>query len=73
MADIKVGDKIRVKDRENWPTPPGFRLAGSEGPVSQVIEDGFVAFRLEKTNSDEQLGVDPGMTVVLRLEQVEKI
>lgn len=74
MTDIKVGDRVRVKDRPEWPSPPGFRLANSEGLVSQVNDkDGFVAFRLEKTEADKQLGLDLGMTVFLRLEHIEKI
>lgn len=73
MAEIKVGDRVRVKDRREWPSPPGFRLANSEGRVSEVMDGGFIGFRLEKTEADKQLGLDVGMTVVLRLEHVEKL
>ena len=70
MADIKRGDKIRVKDRKDWPSPPGYKLANSEGDVTQVMEkEGFVVMHLRKTNSD----IDLGSTLMFRLDQVEKI
>lgn len=70
MAQIKVGDMIRIKGRSDWPSPPGYRLANSEGRVTSVIEEeGFVTIHLEKTDS----GIAKGTTLVLRLENVEKV
>jgi hypothetical protein len=70
MAEIKVGDLIRIKDRSDWPSPPGYRLADSEGKVTSVSEEeGFVTIHLEKTDS----GIAKGTTLVLRLEKIEKV
>ena len=33
MADIKAGDRVRIKDRKDWPTPPGYAFANAEGTV----------------------------------------
>jgi hypothetical protein len=70
MADIKVGDRVRVKDRSDWPSPPGYRLANLEGRVNQIREEaGFVMLRVEKTTIDI---LEPGTSMVFRLEAVEK-
>jgi len=70
MKEIQVGDRIEIKDRKDWPNPPGYLLANSEGEVTSVgKEDGFVTIHLKKTNSAIPLET----TLVLRLENVEKI
>ena len=38
MAEINVGDRVRIKNRPDWLTPPGYRLAGSEGIVMKIWE-----------------------------------
>ena len=38
MVKIKVGDKVKVKDRKDWVAPPGYRLADSEGTVVKIAE-----------------------------------
>jgi len=70
MAEIKVGDNIRIKDRSDWPSPPGYPLGNSEAEVTSVNEEeGFVKAYIQKTNS----GIPKGTTLGLRLENVEKI
>ena len=77
MADIKVGDKVRVKDRKDWPSPPGYRLAKSEGTVvkwvefEKVMEDfqNYVHVNVEKSGAEEFIGLN----VVFRAENLEKI
>jgi hypothetical protein len=70
MNQIKVGDRILIKERTDWPSPPGYQLAKSTGNVTSVSkEEGFVTIHLEKSNS----GIAEGTTLVLRLENVEKI
>ena len=78
MAKIKVGDKVRIKERPDWPSPPGYKLANSEGRVTQVGEsDGlvegigkeFVIVQLEKTGAD----FDIGTHLTFQSEAVEKI
>jgi hypothetical protein len=77
MAKVKAGDKVRVKDRRGWPTPPGYRLAKSEGTVVQWVEtpkvmDNFQNYahvQIEKSKAEEYIG----LTVVFRTENLEKI
>lgn len=77
MAAIKVGDKVRVKARSDWPSLPGYRLAGSEGTVvkwvefDKVMEDfqDYVHVRVEKSGAEEFIGLN----VVFRAENLEKI
>lgn len=33
MAKFNIGDKVRIKNQPEWPTPPGYRFAGAEGTV----------------------------------------
>jgi hypothetical protein len=69
MSEVKVGDIVRIKNRSDWPSPPGYKLADSEGKVTSVnAEEGFVTIHLGKTDS----GIAKGTTLVLRLENVEK-
>lgn len=74
MSKIKAGDMVKVKDRPDWPSPPGYKLTNSEGEVASVNEEqGFVAIRLLKTDTDipKELPIDA--TLTLRLENVEKV
>ena len=71
MAEIRVGDRVRVQDRPEWPSPPGYRLANLEGQVNQVREEaGFVMLRVEKTTVDV---LEPGTSMVFRIEAVERV
>ena len=75
-ADIKIGDKVRIKDRNDWPFASGNRLMGSEGVViklwesQDVMEDfqEYLNVQIEKTNAD----VDPGTALMFRVENLEK-
>ena len=70
MCKIKIGDKVRIKDRPDWPSPPGYRLANSEGNVTLVKEqEGFVTIRLVKTSS--KIPIDSLLD--FRLENIEKL
>lgn len=70
MSKIKTGDIVRIKDRPDWPSPPGYRLVNSEGAVTSVeSEEGFVTIRLVKSSTN--LPKDTILT--LRLENVEKV
>ena len=71
MAEIKVGDIVIVKDRPDWPSPPGYRMANTEGEVYQVKEETrFVMFRVKRSNIDV---LEPGTTMVFPEEALEKI
>jgi hypothetical protein len=77
MMSIKIGDKVRIKDRKGWPTPPGFKLANSEGTVVKMqnwIENvaefpEYHKVRIDKTNSDVKIGTE----MIFREENLEKI
>ena len=77
MAHLKVGDRVRVKDRTDWPSVPGYRMANSEGTVVKWIEwqelmtefQDYVHIQLEKTEVKEYIG----SIVIFRVENLEKI
>ena len=74
MSTIKAGDTVRIKERPDWPSPPGYKLANSQGEVASVNkEQGFVAIRLVKTNSNILKEQPKDFTLTLRLENVEKV
>jgi hypothetical protein len=61
---------VRIKDRANWPSPPGYQLVNSEGSVTSVKEEeGFVNIRLVKTGT----AIPKDTILTLRLENVERI
>jgi hypothetical protein len=68
MSNVKVGDKVRIKDRPDWPSPPGYQLANSEGDVISVMEEeGFVTIRMVKTSTS----ILKDTSLTLRLENIE--
>ena len=77
MAEIKVGDKVRFKDRKDWPSPPGYALAKSEGTVvkwvayDEVQEEfrNYTHVKIEKSDTKDYIGI----TVFVRVENLEKI
>jgi hypothetical protein len=70
MSKFKIGDEVRIKDRSDWPSPPGYRLANSEGAITSIkAEEGFVTIRLLKTNTN----IPKDTILTLRLENVEKV
>jgi hypothetical protein len=69
MSVIKTGDMVRIKDRSDWPSPPGYQLANSEGNVISVREeDGLVIVRLVKTGVD----ILKDTALAFRLDAIEK-
>ena len=64
MAEFKIGDKVRIKDRTDWPSPPGYRLANAEGVVAkwndleEVMADfqDFIYVRLDKDKDKANIG-----------------
>ena len=79
MAEIKAGDRVRVQNRTDWPTPPGYILANAEGTVTRWLEwpepmekyQDFIYVRLEKTEPAAKEYV--GLTWFFREENLEKI
>ncbi len=49
MSELKVGDRVKVKDRPDW--PGGYKIANWEGGIVEVKEDpaGYVIMKADKT------------------------
>ena len=49
MSELKVGDKVKVKDRPGW--PGGYKIANWEGVIVEVKEDpaDYVIMKADKT------------------------
>jgi len=79
MAKIKVGDKVRIKKRTDWPSPPGYRLANAEGTAvkwvesEDVMEDfqDYVYIQLEKAEGEGKVYI--GNKMFFRAEDLERI
>lgn len=71
MADIKVGDRIKIKGRPDWPMPTGYKLANAEGRVAEVVEEpeGYVTVLLD----EELTGIDTCIPLAFRIDSVEEI
>ena len=67
MSKIIVGDMVRIKDRSEWPSPPGYRLANLEGKAISIREqEGFVTIQLVKNST----GIPKDNILTLKLENV---
>ena len=79
MAKIKVGDRVKIKDRTQWPSPPGYRFAKAEGTVvkwveyDETMEDfhDFVYVHIEKAQGEGKVYI--GNNMFFLAENVEKI
>jgi hypothetical protein len=49
MSQLKVGDRVKVKDRPGWPA--GYKIANWEGEIVEVKADpaGYVIMKADKT------------------------
>ena len=80
MAEFKVGDKVRIKDRKDWPTPPGFIFANAEGAVVNWTEkeefwkgyEEFVYVQIEKAEGAAAVYITSNPKF-FRVEELEKI
>ena len=79
MAKFNIGDKVRIKERTGWPTPPGYRLAKAEGTVVQWIDypevmddfNEYVFVHIEKAYGEGEVYIDN--KIFFRAENLEKI
>ena len=70
MSKIKAGDMVRIKDRPEWPSPPGYGLAGLEGKVISIREpEEFITIQLVKNSP----GIPKDNILTLKLENVNKV
>ena len=49
MTKFKVGDRVKVLDRKDW--PGGYKIANWEGKITEVKDDpsGYVVMKADKT------------------------
>ena len=49
MSELKVGDRVKVRDRPGW--PGGYKIANWEGEIVEVKEDpkDYVIMKADKT------------------------
>lgn len=79
MMAINTGDRVRVKDRADWPSPPGYRLANAEGTVVKYLVDeevlekfqNYIFVKLEKVEGEGSVYI--GNKMYFKLENLEKI
>jgi hypothetical protein len=71
MADIKRGDRVKIKERPDWWLPSPFKLANATGTVDDVImePEGYVTVALDTDIS----GIDKRIPLGFRVGDVEKI
>jgi len=50
MAEFKVGDRVKVLDKPNWPDG-GYKIGNWEGTIIQIVADpaGYVTIKADKT------------------------
>jgi len=66
MAKFKIGDKVKLIERDNFPTPPGYILANAEGVVEQWVDwdavmsefEEYVYVKIEKAEGAGKAYVD---------------
>ena len=76
---IKIGDRVRIKERKDWPTPPGYRLADAEGVTVKWVEweesmkefPEYVFVKIDKAKAKAKEYI--GSSLFFRIENLEKI
>ena len=69
MDNYQAGDRVRIKDRPDWPMPKGYKLANQEGRVFHVFEEGYVTVLLDENAA----GIDARIPLGFRADAIEKI
>ena len=68
MLDLKVGDKVKVKDRMDWPGK--YALADTIGTIIELQKSsGYAVIHVDETKANVMVGT----TLVFRSDAVEKI
>jgi len=79
ISSFNIGDSVRIKDRSDWPSPPGYVLANAEGKVTRWTEydevmNGFsqyVCVQIEKAQAKGEIYI--GNKFFFRIKMLEKI
>jgi hypothetical protein len=69
MAEFNVGDKVRIKNKADWPTKPGFVFKNAEGMVihsdfdelMEEFQSNMVFVQLDKTEENAKQYKDIGL------------
>jgi|WetSurMetagenome_2_1015567.scaffolds.fasta_scaffold865534_1 hypothetical protein len=74
MEKFKVGDKVRIKARPDWPLASGYKLTGQTGKIFQIMtepegSEGYCYVSLDK----DATGIDARLPIGFRLTSLEKI
>ena len=80
MADINVGDRVRIKDKKDWVSPPGFIFANAEGTVVKWTDmdeqwkgyEEFIYVQIEKAEGAAEVYVKSNPKIFM-IEDIEKI
>ena len=72
MDILKAGDRVRIKERPDWPMPGGYKLTNQEGTVYDTVDEpeGYVLILMD---NDDVTGIDARVPLGFRIEAVEKI
>jgi hypothetical protein len=70
MADLKTGERVRIKDRTDWYLPSGYKLRGAEGLVFEIVEElpGYVMVLLDEAVT----GIDKSIPLPFSIDSIEK-
>ncbi len=71
MNNIKAGDRVRIKERPDWPMPTGYKLAGAAGTIFEINDEvkGYAWVLLD----EEITGIDIKVPLGFRLDSLTKI
>ncbi|WP_322041022.1 FAS1-like dehydratase domain-containing protein [Burkholderia diffusa] len=69
-VDVKAGDRVRLKDRDDWPMPGGYRLARRTGTVTEVVDypKGYALIEMDEAVT----GIDTRVPLGFRLDAIEQ-
>ena len=79
MADINVGDRVRIKERKDWPSPPGYIMANAEGTVvkwaeyEEITNDFQDYFHIKLDKAEGAAKIYVGHTFPFQVENLEKM
>jgi hypothetical protein len=70
-SDFKVGDRVRVSHRADWPMPGGYQLANQLGTVADKIDfpQGYVLIRMDEACT----GIDTRVPLGFRTDSIERM
>lgn len=69
METINLGDKVKIKDRSDWPANPKYRFAGAQGQIVRLYDESFAEIRM-LMHVD---GVRDGSCLSFTLDSLEKV